>query len=126
MSAPGSPPSEPTGEPSLTEQCRHLAAGEVSSVALVEAALTRAEATSDLNVLVGLRPEAALADAAAADARRQRGDTRSRLDGVPMILKDNMVKRGEPSTCASRQLRTRMLPRRSFSTSPGGTMLNSS
>jgi len=94
---------EPAG--TLSEQRALLDTGEVSSSSLVEAALGRAGALqASLNALVGLRAEAARAEAAAADARRASGQLRSRLDGIPMVLKDNMVKRGEPTTCASRIL----------------------
>ena len=68
------------------------------------AALSRAEATRDLNLLVGLRSEAAIEEARASDERRRAGDSRSRLDGIPLVLKDNIVQAGEPATCASRIL----------------------
>ena len=89
---------------SLVSQHAQLESGECSSVGLVEAALSRAQATRDLNLLVGLRSEAAIEEARASDARRQTGDSRSRLDGIPLILKDNIVQAGEPTTCASRIL----------------------
>ena len=89
---------------SLSEQRAQLARGECSAVELVQAALSRAEAREDLNALVGLRAEAALEEARTSDARRRAGDSRSRLDGIPVVLKDNIVHRGEPATCASRIL----------------------
>jgi aspartyl-tRNA(Asn)/glutamyl-tRNA(Gln) amidotransferase subunit A len=54
--------------------------------------------------MVGLRKEAALEEAAEADRRREAGEALSPLDGVPVVLKDNMVQQGEPTTCASRIL----------------------
>jgi len=90
---------------SLEAQSAGLAAAEVSSVELVDAALARIEAAdATLNAVVGVRGDAARAEAAAADARRSAGDRRSPLDGVPLLLKDNMVQQGEPTTCSSRIL----------------------
>ena len=84
---------------------RALDAGELSSCELVEAALARAEATrATLNAFISLRPEAARAAAAEADARRARGEGRGPLDGLPVAIKDNMVQAGDPATCASRIL----------------------
>ncbi len=83
---------------------RALDAGTVSSVELVDAALSRAQACAGLCAVVGVRAEAARREAQAADERRSAGDLRSRLDGVPLLLKDNLVACGEPTTCGSRIL----------------------
>ena len=89
----------------LEGQRTALEASEVSSVDLVTAALAEAEERGRrLGAVVGLRADAALAEAAESDARRRAGETRSPLDGTPLFLKDNMVMKGEPTTCASRIL----------------------
>lgn len=89
----------------LEGQRAALEASEVSSVDLVGAALAEAEERGRrLGAVVGLRADAALAEAAESDARRRAGETRSPLDGTPLFLKDNMVMKGEPTTCASRIL----------------------
>ncbi|NMM75596.1 amidase [Acidovorax sp. SRB_24] len=44
-----------------------------------------------------LRPEAALAQARASEARWQRGAPQGLLDGVPATLKDNIATRGDPT-----------------------------
>jgi aspartyl-tRNA(Asn)/glutamyl-tRNA(Gln) amidotransferase subunit A len=89
----------------LCEQRRALEAGAVGSVELVGAALAKARAEgARLNLFIGLRDERALAEAAAADARRARGQVRSPLDGIPVAVKDNMAQAGEPVSCASRIL----------------------
>jgi aspartyl-tRNA(Asn)/glutamyl-tRNA(Gln) amidotransferase subunit A len=94
---------EPFG--TLRETSEALASRRVSARALVERALARIEALDPrLHAFLGLRSERALAEADAADARRSRGAARSPLDGVPLALKDNLVVRGEPTTCASRIL----------------------
>ena len=92
------------GLPGVVAARRALDAGNVSSVELVDAALSRAQACAALSAVVGVRAEAARREARAADERRSTGDLRSRLDGVPLLLKDNMVVRGEPTTCGSRIL----------------------
>ena len=90
---------------SLEAQRAALEASEISSVELVTEALARAEDSGKgLGAVVGLRAEAALAEAAESDARRRGGDSRSPLEGTPVLLKDNMVMQGEPTTCASRIL----------------------
>jgi aspartyl-tRNA(Asn)/glutamyl-tRNA(Gln) amidotransferase subunit A len=90
---------------SLAELRRDLDAGRTSSRELVDRALARAQATApSLNAFLGLRGERARREAEAADARHSRGELRSRLDGLPLAIKDNMVQAGEPTTCASRIL----------------------
>jgi aspartyl-tRNA(Asn)/glutamyl-tRNA(Gln) amidotransferase subunit A len=89
----------------LEAQRAALLAGEVSSRELVERALERAKGVGrELGLVVGLREEAARAEADASDARRRDGAVRSPLEGTPVLLKDNLVAQGEPTTCASRIL----------------------
>src|SRR5437870_5200687 len=57
-----------------------------------------------LHAFVRLRADAARAEAHESDARRARGEVRSPLDGIPVAIKDNLVRSGEPTTCASRIL----------------------
>jgi aspartyl-tRNA(Asn)/glutamyl-tRNA(Gln) amidotransferase subunit A len=81
-----------------------LAAGEVTSVALTEAALARAKAEADLGAWLLLAEERALAQAAAQDARRAAGEPLGALAGVPVGVKDMIVTRGIPTTAASKML----------------------
>ena len=94
-----SPP--PVG--TLRELREQLDAGALTSVELVERSLARA-LDPELGLFISLRPDAARAEAAASDERRRAGGLRSPLDGIPIAIKDNMVQRGEPTTCASRIL----------------------
>jgi Asp-tRNA(Asn)/Glu-tRNA(Gln) amidotransferase A subunit family amidase len=73
----------------LTEVTAALAEGSVSAVELMEATLSRIEATQEkLNAFVALRGrDALLADARAADARIRRREGRI-LEGVPVGVKD--------------------------------------
>ncbi|MGW2418677.1 amidase [Streptomyces sp. NPDC001709] len=81
----------------LVETQRALAAGEVSSRALVERALARIEATQGtVNAFRIVRAEAALAEADAADRELAAGAGRPLL-GVPVAVKDDMDVAGEPT-----------------------------
>jgi amidase len=81
----------------LETRARELAAGETTSVELTRAALDRAAATQPtLNAFRRLRPDAALAEAAAADRRLAAGERRPLL-GVPIAIKDDMDLAGEPT-----------------------------
>jgi aspartyl-tRNA(Asn)/glutamyl-tRNA(Gln) amidotransferase subunit A len=95
--------SEPLG--TVAELAAELAARETSAVELVRRSFARLDAVDPkLHAFLFTRREAALAEAAASDARRARGDARGPLDGIPVALKDNIVQAGEPATCASRIL----------------------
>ncbi|MDF3142110.1 amidase family protein, partial [Streptomyces sp. T21Q-yed] len=81
----------------LAESARALADGEVTSRALVAAALARIEATQGtLNAFRVVRAEAALVEAKAADAELAAGVRRPLL-GVPVAVKDDMDVAGEPT-----------------------------
>ncbi|MFJ9732525.1 amidase [Streptomyces sp. NPDC101171] len=86
----------------LVESARALAAGEVTSRALVELALARIEATQPtLNAFRVVRAEAALAEADAADRELAAGVRRPLL-GVPVAVKDDMDVAGEPTAFGCR------------------------
>lgn len=77
----------------LPEIADALATGETTSVDLIQAYLARITALDRagprLQSIIALNPDA-LAQAAAADARRAAGKPLSPLDGVPILLKDNI------------------------------------
>ena len=78
------------------ELIRH---GEASSRELTEAALARVDAVNGtVNAMVELRREAALRDAAAADAAIARGDPVGPLHGVPVSVKEALNVAGMHST----------------------------
>ncbi|MEH6376295.1 amidase [Streptomyces sp. KLMMK] len=84
----------------LVEQVRALAAGDVTSRALVERSLARiAETQPLLNAFRRVRAEAALAEADAADRRLAAGEAGERLPllGVPVAVKDDVDVAGEPT-----------------------------
>jgi amidase len=74
---------------SASALAERIRAGQVSSQAVVEAHLARiAQVNPLLNAVVQLIPEAALAEAASADADLARGHLRGPLHGVPFTIKD--------------------------------------
>ena len=94
---------------SLAELARALGAREVSAVELARLFLGRIDARRDLNAFLDVRPEVTLAQAAAADARRHRGDA-TPLTGVPIAHKDIFVTKDYCSTASSRILEGYMSP----------------
>ena len=67
----------------LAELSRLLADRKVSAVELARAYLARIEAQRVLNAFLDVRPEVTLAQAAAADARRARGEA-TPLTDIPI------------------------------------------
>ncbi len=78
--------------------------GTLTAVELTEAYLDRIHRLDDRlhNVLAVNR--AARAQAAASDRRREGGRPRGPLDGIPVLLKDNVDTAGMPTTAGSRAL----------------------
>ncbi len=71
------------------EAARRIAAGELTSEALVTACLARISAREDaVQAWTFLDPGLALAQARAADARQARGDGTGPLHGIPVGIKD--------------------------------------
>jgi aspartyl-tRNA(Asn)/glutamyl-tRNA(Gln) amidotransferase subunit A len=80
--------------------------GQTSSVGLVQRAFQRIEASDlRLNSFVALDRASALAAAKETDARRSHGGAHSRLDGIPISVKDNLHVAGFPTTWGSRALK---------------------
>jgi amidase len=86
----------------IPELQRRMDRGQLTSVRLTAAYLRRI-ATVDRKVrsVVAVNRRA-LAQAAASDARRRAGDTLGPLDGIPVLLKDNVDTRDQPATAGSR------------------------
>ncbi len=88
----------------LTEQREGLDRGDFGASELLEACLARIADRASLGAVFSLRESAAREEAAAADRRLAEGKPTSSLDGIPVLLKDNIVQAGEPAGCASRIL----------------------
>lgn len=87
------------------ELARLVSAGLVSATEVVADHLDRIAALNpQLNAFVHVATEAALADAAAVDAARARGERLGPLAGVPFSVKDVISVAGMPFTAGSRAL----------------------
>ncbi|MBB5957951.1 amidase [Saccharothrix tamanrassetensis] len=88
----------------IPQLVRRLDAGTLTSVDLTRAYLRRID-TVDRKVRSVLAVDStALAQAADSDRRRKRGHARGPMDGIPVLLKDNIDTRGLASTAGSRAL----------------------
>jgi amidase len=97
-------------ELSIEQLQAKMARGEASSVDLVNAYLTRIEVRDGPDTRVALRSvlainPKALDEARASDARRKAGRLLGPLDGVPVLVKDNIETRDQPTTAGSLALK---------------------
>ncbi|MBX3660374.1 MAG: indoleacetamide hydrolase [Ramlibacter sp.] len=88
-----------------TEAAAGLCAGRFTSEALVQAYLARAQARTQLNAFVTLDEAGALAAAREADRRHASGAACLPLQGVPVVVKDNIQARGLPATAGTPALK---------------------
>ncbi len=100
-----SPKQYPVAEKSMTELAADVAAGKVTAEAITAAYIARIK-TEDkkINSVLALNPKA-LDEAKAADQRRAAGKSLGPLDGMPILLKDNIDYAGMPTTAGSLALK---------------------
>lgn len=95
----------------LSQIAADLAAGKTTSVAVTQAYIERIKTYNPvLNAVILVAPDA-LDQAKAADARRKAGKTMGPLDGIPVLIKDNIDVAGMVTTGGSYAL-TDNLPAR--------------
>ena len=98
----------PTPEPAehtAAEARRLLTEGALSAQELTDLYLDRIDRLNPrLNAVLALDAEGARSAAAASDARRRDGAPVGPLDGVPILIKDNIEAVGLPGTAGSRAL----------------------
>ena len=95
----------------LTELQALLSGGELSSVDLTQALITRKEAVDpQVRAFNSLNKEGALAQAEASDKRRAAGESLGQLDGIPVGLKDVISVKDRPLTCSSKMLENFVSP----------------
>ena len=84
---------------------QRLEAGDVTSVEVTQVLLDRIEAhDGQVGAFLHVTGEAALAQAAEVDRRRQAGKPLGPLAGLPVAVKDVLCDSDVPTTCASRML----------------------
>jgi len=92
----------------LSQVAEDLAAGKTTAVAVTQAYIDRINMyDGPLNGVIAIAPDA-LQQAAASDARRKEGKTLGALDGIPILLKDNLDAVGMPTTAGSWALENNM------------------
>ncbi len=92
---------------SVIEMRKGLLKKEFSALELTTAHLQRIEATNkDYNSFISIAKEAALESAKAADlSLAAKKDASAILTGIPVAIKDMIITKGIPTTCASRILK---------------------
>ncbi|MDJ1130968.1 amidase family protein [Streptomyces iconiensis] len=106
-----SPPGSPAGPGvdldtvTIPELQARMADGALTPTALTRAYLRRIKAVDPkINAVLRTDPKA-LRQAAASDARHRNGTVRGPLDGIPVLLKDNVNTRDLPTTAGSLALK---------------------
>ncbi|MDO5050050.1 MAG: amidase family protein [Actinomycetaceae bacterium] len=90
---------------SALELAKMLQSGELTSEELTRATLDRiAQMEPTINAFLYVDEDGAMATAREVDAARKAGEALHPLAGIPIAIKDNIVTRGLPTTCASKIL----------------------
>lgn len=102
--------SQPLHDLTIHDASDLLTRREITSVELTEAVLERIKNVDErVKAFVTVTGEGAMAEARVSDERRGEGAV-GPLDGVPMMLKDNLCTRGIRTTCSSKMLESFVPP----------------
>jgi amidase len=89
------------GGATVENMSQALAAGSLTAAELADFYLARIDAINPgLRAVIAVNPDAA-GEAAASDTRRAAGRSRGPLEGVPVLVKDNVAVSGLPATAGS-------------------------
>ncbi len=103
-SRPGAPVAPDIDTLTATEAARRICAGQFTSEALTRAYVQRTQVRTELNAFITLDAVGALTAAQAADKRKAAGAPCLPLQGVPVVVKDNIHVARLPSTAGTRGL----------------------
>lgn len=85
----------------IAEAAEGLEKGTFSACELTEAHIQAMEAARDLNAFITETPDVALERAREADQRREKGEVRGAMDGIPIAIKDLFATEGVLTTAGS-------------------------
>lgn len=88
-----------------------LASREISSLEITEAVFQRIDEVEDkVKAFVTVTRKTAIAKAREVDEKITRGEKIGPLEGIPVVIKDNMCTEGVPTTCSSKMLHNYIPP----------------
>lgn len=85
----------------VSQLVQMLERGETTSVEIVTEYLKAIDEHKDLNAYITVTHDVALQQAQESDMRRKQGKPKSKYDGIPIAIKDNICTKGVLTTCAS-------------------------
>lgn len=109
IDAPAVDPSEPRPTVRALRDAFRDGASPAESLARVHAAIDRFEATERMGFFIARHPDEAMRDAEESALRWREGRARSALEGVPVVIKDEVDVAGYPTTLGTKFLRERAM-----------------
>ena len=85
----------------IAKAAEGLEKGDFNACELTEAHILAMEASRDLNAFITETPDVALERARASDQRREKGEARGAMDGIPLAIKDLFCTEGVLTTAGS-------------------------
>ncbi|MEW6525472.1 MAG: Asp-tRNA(Asn)/Glu-tRNA(Gln) amidotransferase subunit GatA [Spirochaetota bacterium] len=85
----------------VSQLAQMLERGETTSLEIVTQYLTAIDKHKEVNAYITVTHDTALQQAKESDRRRKEGKPKSKYDGIPIAIKDNICTKGVLTTCAS-------------------------